>query len=83
MSYVCDICRKKRSIGASHKHKRGVAGKRWMDRVTASPREFRPNLQKRTVKVGGEEKQMKLCTKCIKRIKNFKAVGNFKNISLA
>lgn len=78
MSRVCEICAKKRKIGSSQKHKRGVAGKRWKNKTTKTPREFLPNLQMKTVTVGGETKQMKICAKCIKRIKKF---GNVKKRS--
>jgi large subunit ribosomal protein L28 len=80
---VCDICGKGKSVGSSRTHKRGVAGKRWKHRVTPTPRLFKPNLQKRTVMINGEKKQMKLCGKCIKRIKNFKSIGEYKSINLS
>ncbi|OGM18595.1 hypothetical protein A2686_01740 [Candidatus Woesebacteria bacterium RIFCSPHIGHO2_01_FULL_38_10] len=82
MSYVCDICGKKTKIGSSKKHKRGVAGKRWKDRVTATPRLFKPNLQKKTIIVSGEKRKVKLCTKCIKRIRKFGSVKSYSNIQL-
>ncbi|OGM10996.1 hypothetical protein A2Z22_03985 [Candidatus Woesebacteria bacterium RBG_16_34_12] len=83
MSYICDICGKKSVMGRSQQHRRGVAGKRWKKRVQATPRLFRPNLQKKTIVINGEKKQMKLCAKCIKRIKKYKAIKNFKTILLA
>jgi len=69
MSNVCYICGKKTSVGHSQSHRRGVAGKRWMHRVPAVPRLFRPNLQMVTITEKGKTKQVKLCTKCIKRRK--------------
>lgn len=83
MSYVCQICHKGNVAGHSKKHKRGVAGKRWKFRAQVTPRLFKINLQKKTVVIGGEEKQMRLCAKCIKRIKNFGNIGNYKSISFA
>jgi len=83
MSYVCDICEKKTVHGVSQQHQRGVAGKRWKKRAQATKRLFKPNLQAATVVVAGEKKGMKLCTKCIKRIKKYKAIGQYKNITLA
>lgn len=80
MSRICVICGKKRIIGSSQKHKRGVAGKRWKNRTTKTPRVFMPNLQVKTIEVGGESKQIKLCAKCIKRIKNFNSIGKYKSI---
>jgi large subunit ribosomal protein L28 len=82
MSYICDICGKKKSVGRSQQHKRGVAGKRWRKKTTATPRTFKPNLQKKTVLISGEKKKMKLCTKCIKRIKKYKSIKSYKNIAL-
>jgi len=70
-------------MGRSQKHHRGVAGKRWRKRAQVTPRLFRINLQKKTVVIGGVSKQMRLCTKCIKRIKNFGAVEDYKSISFA
>jgi large subunit ribosomal protein L28 len=79
---ICDICGKGKVMGSSQHHRRGVAGKRWMSRVTATPRLFVPNLQNKTVMVNGEKKKMKLCAKCIKRIKKYKAIKNYKNIAV-
>ncbi|KKR10584.1 MAG: LSU ribosomal protein L28P [Candidatus Woesebacteria bacterium GW2011_GWA1_39_21] len=81
MSYVCQICHKKNVMGSSRTHGRGVAGKRWKKRAPVTPRLFRINLQKKTVVINGESKQMRLCAKCIKRIKNFGSIGDYKNIS--
>jgi large subunit ribosomal protein L28 len=67
MAYKCFICGKETVVGRSQKHKRGVAGKRWKNRVTATPRLFKPNLQVVSVVVDGKRKRVKMCTKCIKR----------------
>jgi ribosomal protein L28 len=83
MSYVCQICHKSNVAGHSKKHKRGVAGKRWKFRAQVTPRLFKINLQKKTVVVNGEVKQMRLCAKCIKRIRNFGEIGDYKNISFS
>ena len=83
MSYVCEICGKQKTVGRSKQHKRGVAGKRWRKRAQSTPRIFAPNLQKKTVVVGGEKKQMKLCTKCIKRIKKYGSIKEYKTIAFA
>lgn len=82
MSFVCQICAKATTVGSSQKHKRGVAGKRWKKRTTATPRTFKPNLQKVTLKISGERKQMRICAKCIKRIKKFGKVKTYKNIAV-
>jgi large subunit ribosomal protein L28 len=69
MSYICEICGKGTVVGRAIRHKRGVAGKRWKYRAQVTPRTFKPNLQKVTVVMGDSKAQMKLCTKCIKRLK--------------
>ena len=82
MSYVCDICGKVTSHGSSKKHRRGVAGKRWKNRVTPTPRLFKPNLQRKTLLVNGVKMKMRICTKCIKRIKKYGSVQNYSNIAV-
>ncbi len=83
MAYRCEICGKKTSAGRSQTHKRGVAGRRWRKRAQSTHRLFRPNLQKKTLVISGEKKKMKICTKCIKRIKKFESVGSYKNVTFA
>lgn len=80
MSYVCQICHKKNVMGRSQTHRRGVAGKRWKHRSQVTPRLFKINLQKKTVLVNGESKQMRLCAKCIKRIRNYGSIKDYKSI---
>jgi len=82
MSYVCQICGKKNVVGRSQKHKRGVAGKRWKARAQETPRLFRANLQKVTVRLGEKDSQMRLCAKCIKRIKKYKSIGDYSSINI-
>lgn len=82
MAYICDICGKGTVVGRSQKHRRGVAGKRWKKRVKATFRLFRPNLQKKSFLINGKRKQMKVCTKCIKAVKNKGKVKSYKNISV-
>ena len=79
---VCDICGKQSVHGSSQKHKRGVAGKRWKNRVKASPRLFKPNIQVKTLIVNGEKKKMKVCTSCLKRIRKFGSVRDYSNIAV-
>ena len=66
---ICFQCGKVPAVGRHRKHRRGVAGKRWMNRVTPTFRLFRPNLQKVTIVVNGEKARVLLCAKCIKRQK--------------
>jgi len=65
----CYNCEKKTVIGRSQKHRRGVAGKRWMYRTFSTPRVFMANLQSYTITEAGKKKKVTLCAKCIKRIK--------------
>jgi large subunit ribosomal protein L28 len=81
MSYVCQICRKKSKVGRSQQHRRGVAGKRWKKRAPATARVFRPNLQRKTLIVNGEKKKMRVCAKCIKRIRKFGSVKNYSKVA--
>lgn len=82
MSYVCEICDKSTVVGRSQKHKRGVAGKRWRKRAQATRRVFRPNLQRVTLTISGERKKMRICTKCLKKIKKDGSVGNYSKVTL-
>ena len=65
----CFHCDKTTVLGRSHTHKRGVAGGRWKKRAPKTNRTFRANIQHVTAMIDGAKKSIKLCTKCIKRIK--------------
>lgn len=65
MSMRCDICGKGRVIGRTQRHKKGVAGKRWLRRAQKTVKVFKPNLQYKTI----NGKRMRLCTKCLKKLK--------------
>jgi len=82
MAYICEICDKKTVVGRSQQHKRGVAGKRWKKRVKSTFRLFRPNLQNVTLKINGKIEKKRICTKCLKAIKNKGKVKSYKNISV-
>lgn len=82
MAYICEICGKKGSLGHSRKHKRGVAGRRWRKRAQVTTRLFKPNLQRVTLKIDEKVKKMRICTKCLKRIKKFGCLKEFKNIAV-
>ena len=82
MAFVCEICGKKSSWGSSKQHRRGVAGKRWKKRVTPTPRLFRPNLQRVTLKINDVQKKMRICAKCIKRIRKYGKIRDYKNIAV-
>lgn len=65
----CFHCGKGVIFGRSHTHHRGVAGGRWKKRAPKTRKIFLPNLQKVSIIEKGKEKRVKLCTKCLKRIK--------------
>jgi len=83
MTNACYYCDKTVIFGRSHTHHRGVAGGRWKKRAPKTRRIFRPNLQKVTILEKGKEKQVKLCAKCIKRIKKDLKEGKKPFLTLA
>ena len=79
---ACEICGKKTVMGRSKTHKRGIAGKRWRKRAQVTPRLFVANIQKKKVVSGGVEKTIKICAKCIKRIKKYGAIKPYKSAAV-
>jgi ribosomal protein L28 len=69
MKNVCFNCGKGILMGRQHTHHRGVAGGRWKKRAPKMVKAFAPNLQKVRIMVGDVAKQVRLCTKCLKRVK--------------
>ncbi len=65
----CYHCEKGVVFGRSHTHHRGVAGGRWKKRAPKTPKLFQPNLQRVEIIEKGKILRVKLCTKCLKRIK--------------
>jgi len=65
----CYHCEKGMLFGRTHTHHRGVAGGRWKKRAPKKQRIFVANLQPVNLIIDGKEKRVKLCTKCIKRVK--------------
>ena len=65
----CFYCDKGVLFGRTHTHHRGVAGGRWKKRAPKKQRIFEPNLHKMDIMADGEIKRVKLCMKCLKRIK--------------
>lgn len=83
MKNACYYCGKTVLFGRSHTHHRGVAGGRWKKRAPKTRRIFRPNLH--SVKIVEEEKikRVKLCSKCLKRIKKDISEGRKPFLQLA
>jgi ribosomal protein L28 len=69
MAYKCDSCLKGVQYGETSKHGRGVAGNRWKKRAQHTRKVFKPNLHYRKVTVGGVTVRMRLCTKCLRRVR--------------
>jgi len=72
---ACFHCDKTTVLGRSHTHKRGVAGGRWKKRAPKTNRTFKANLQAVTIVMDAEKKSVRMCAKCIKRIKKDTADG--------
>ncbi|MCS6956545.1 MAG: hypothetical protein NZM02_01710 [Patescibacteria group bacterium] len=75
MANSCFHCGKTVLFGRSHTHHRGVAGGRWKKRAQKTQRIFRVNFVRTTIIEGNKEKRVKLCAKCVKRIKKDIADG--------
>lgn len=82
MTYVCEICAKKSAVGSSQKHRRGVAGKRWLYRAPKTPRVFKSNLQNVSLVIAGETKKMRICAKCLKRIKKYGSIKKYSKVAV-
>jgi len=63
LARVCDICGKRPVTGNNVSHSNRKTRRRWL-----------PNLQKVKVKVNGETRRIKVCTRCIKSEKVVKAI---------
>jgi len=69
MKNECYHCGKGKLLGRQHTHHRGVAGGRWKKRAPKTLKVYAPNLQKVRIMIGGVAKQVRVCTKCLKRVK--------------
>jgi large subunit ribosomal protein L28 len=70
MSWRCEICGKRPSVGHNVSHANNRTKRRW-----------KPNLQKIRVLVNGQVKRLKVCTKCMKAGKIVKpGVRSFSNL---
>ena len=65
----CFLCGKGRQVGRSGRHKRGVAGKQWLKRAPKTVKIFKPNLHVTRLEKNGKKAKVKVCTKCLRRIK--------------
>lgn len=69
MAYSCALCKKGSQYGRSSTHHRGVAGAQWKKRAQKTLKLFRPNLHVYHMSVDGVRVKVKLCTKCLRKIK--------------
>ena len=66
---TCFHCEKGLLYGRTHTHHRGVAGGRWKKRAPKKQRIFSANLQRVNIMIEGESERVRLCTKCLKRVR--------------
>lgn len=69
MIYACDYCHKGVQYGGTHTHGRGVAGGRWKKKAPRTRRVFKPNLHAAAVMINGIKAKLRLCTKCLRKLK--------------
>lgn len=67
--FGCYHCGKGLLYGRSHTHHRGVAGGRWKKRAPKTQRIFKANLVRLSIIEKGKAVRIRLCTKCLKRIR--------------
>ncbi len=77
----CQLCSKKTNIGRTSQHHRGVASKRFRKRAKKVAKAFKPNIQKTTIVLGGLKMKLKVCTSCLKKIRNQSQAGQKKSVS--
>ena len=66
MSKVCEICGKSTIAGSRIQHKHSTG---WRYRAPRTKRQFKPNLRKVDVEVGGKEQRVFVCMKCYKKLR--------------
>jgi len=63
MAARCDVCSKGTTFGRNIRHK---SSGRWQRKASRTLREFKPNLQRRTVIRDGKPVRLRLCTRCLR-----------------
>ncbi|PIS09473.1 hypothetical protein COT75_01230 [Candidatus Beckwithbacteria bacterium CG10_big_fil_rev_8_21_14_0_10_34_10] len=66
---ICQQCGKRAITGATSRHKRGVASKKFSNRAKKVKRTLKPNLQSASLMIQGKKKKILLCTKCLRKLK--------------
>ena len=72
MAFKCDLCGKGRLVTKRGRHKRGVAGGKWLHRAPKTQRILLPNLHAFNGVLDGKKGKWKLCTKCLRTVKKKK-----------
>ncbi len=62
---ACDACEKTTMFG---RHIRHTHGGRWERKAVHKSRQFKPNVGKHRVMVGGAYRRLNLCTRCLRTI---------------
>lgn len=83
MIFGCYHCGKGLLYGRSHTHHRGVAGGRWKKRAPKTQRIFKSNLVRLSIIEKGKAVRVRLCTKCLKRIRKDMIDGKKPFLTLA
>jgi large subunit ribosomal protein L28 len=69
MAFKCDYCGRGVQYGETSKHHRGVAGAQWKKRAQKTRKVFKPNLHTVRVQVATDKVKMRLCTKCLRKLR--------------
>ena len=83
MTFGCYHCGKGLLYGRSHTHHRGVAGGRWKKRAPKTQRIFKANLVRLSIIEKGKTMRVRLCAKCLKRIRKDMIDGKKPFLTLA
>jgi ribosomal protein L28 len=79
----CYHCGKSLIYGRSHTHHRGVAGGRWKKRAPKTQRIFKVNLVRLSIIEKGKTIRIRLCAKCLKRVRKDMKDGKKPFLTLA
>lgn len=59
----CDVCAKHTMFGRNIRHKHGG---RWERKAPRTNRQFRPNVHKKRMLIGGKWQRINICTRCMR-----------------
>ncbi len=81
MALRCFNCEKGIMYGNSHTHHPGVAGGRWKRRAPHTRKIFKPNLHYAKITIEGTTKKVRLCTKCLRMVRQTEKVSKVPQVS--